>query len=60
VNRGGRGVFLIGALIGVIGGIALGSAATLSIGDKVSQLSRHLLDRLFDEGETIHFELLGQ
>jgi len=53
-------VFLIGALIGVIGGIALGSAATLSIGDKVSQLSRHLLDRLFDEGETIHFELLGQ
>lgn len=60
MNRGGRGLFLVGALVGVIGGIVLGSVATLGIGDKVGQLSRNLLGRLFDDGETIHFELLGQ
>ncbi len=53
-------MFLIGALVGVIGGVVLGSVATLGIGDKVGQLSRNLLGRLFDDGETIHFELLGQ
>ncbi len=59
-NRDDRGVFLLGALIGVLGGFIVGSVATAGIGDRVADLTRRLTNRLFDEQEAIRFELLGQ
>ncbi len=55
-----RNVFLLGALLGAFGGIILGSAATVGLGDRVGALVRHLFDRMFNEQESIRFELLGQ
>lgn len=58
--RDDRNVFLVGALVGVLGGLVLGSVATVGIGDKVRDLTLRLAARLFGDQENIRFELLGQ
>ncbi len=55
-----RNVFLLGALVGICGGIILGSAATVGLGDRVGAMARQLVDRLLKDQDSIRFELLGQ
>lgn len=58
--REDRNVFLVGALVGVLGGLVLGSVATAGVGDKLRDLVLRLAARLFGDQENIRFELLGQ
>lgn len=60
VIREDRNVFLVGALVGVLGGLVLGSVATAGVGDKLRDLVLRLAARLFGDQENIRFELLGQ
>lgn len=55
-----RNVFLLGALVGMCGGIIVGSAATVGLGDRIGALTRQLVDRLLKDQDSIRFELLGQ
>lgn len=59
-TRGGREVFWIGALVGLLGGVIVGSVAMLGVGDKIVPLLRALYRRWFGDGERIRFDLLGQ
>ena len=59
-KRDGREVFMLGAFVGVLGGVIVGSIAAWGVGDRVGELLRRLGDKLFDEKESIRFELLGQ
>ncbi len=59
-KHGGRNVFLLGALVGVLGGLVLGSVATIELEDRVRALVRKLARRLSDSQQRVRFELLGQ
>lgn len=57
---GSRNLFLLGALVGVLSGVVLGSVATIELGDKVASLFRHLARKISDRKQSVRFELLGQ
>lgn len=59
-GHGGRNLFLLGALIGVLSGVVLGSIATVELGDKISALFRGIFRKIFDHKDSVRFELLGQ
>ncbi len=56
----GRNLFLLGALIGVLSGVILGSVATIELGDRISGLVRQLVRKISDRQRSVRFELLGQ
>lgn len=55
-----RNLFLVGALVGVLGGFIVGSVATIELEDKVRKLVHAQIARLFGRQQTIRWELLGQ
>lgn len=59
-KRGRRSIFLLGALVGVLGGLILGSVATIELEDRVRKLARRMFQRLSDSRQRVRFELLGQ
>lgn len=59
-KRGGRQLFMLGALVGALGGFIAASIAAWGVGDRAGELLRRIGERLFDEQESIRFELLGQ
>ena len=56
----GRNIFLLGALIGVLGGVLLGTLATVELGDKVGNLAEALARKVWRRRPRVRFELLGQ
>lgn len=59
-KKGGRNLFLLGALVGVLGGLVVGSVATIELEDRIRVLTRRLIQRLSDSQQRVRFELLGQ
>ena len=55
-----KNLFLLGALVGVLGGLIVGSVATLELEDKIRKLTRALVAKVFNRQQTVRWELLGQ
>lgn len=53
-------LFLLGAALGSVCGLVLGSFAAVRIGVKGARLARQLVDKLLRREKSVHFELLLQ
>ena len=56
----GRRPFILGLIVGVIGGLALGSTLAAIFGDDVSVLAHRLIKRIAGEREEPNFQILLQ
>ncbi len=59
-SDGERNLFLIGALVGIVSGVLVGTVATGGIGEQLVRLVNTVSNRLLGREQSVHFELLGQ
>lgn len=59
-ESGSRHLFVIGAVVGMLGGLILGSVATMELEDHIRKLLRRASRKLSNGQHSVRWELLGQ
>ena len=59
-NDGGRHLFVLGAALGMLSGVVLGTVATVELGARVIALMNRVSRKVLGDDAAVHFELLEQ